>query len=235
MATVSKNTVTVIEHVVLFKFKDGYTEEIEHDMYAGLWSFKDYFRSVMTMSLGRVLAKDPHGVTHVLLMRFASKEALQTYMDDNYRIEIAHTTIVPFFNGEFCVDFETDVCIDLSDLYKEGEKFNGHTVEHVELFKFKEGTSATEVEELMRIVADLPNKIQTDVVQLTSGTNYNKKEEFSHGVVIRLPSVEGLEAFMKDPAYVDVLKKANPILEDSLRTDFIVGESLEKTIEENST
>lgn len=39
----------------------------------------------------------------------------------------------------------------------------------MDVFKFKEGTSASEVDELMSIAADLPKKIQTDIVQLSSG------------------------------------------------------------------
>lgn len=44
---------TIVEHAVLFKFKDGYTEEAENGMYHGLWSFKEYFPSIMAMSLGK--------------------------------------------------------------------------------------------------------------------------------------------------------------------------------------
>lgn len=40
--------------MVLFKFKDGYTQEVEDDMYKGLWTFEDYFPSVMSMSLGKL-------------------------------------------------------------------------------------------------------------------------------------------------------------------------------------
>lgn len=88
----------------------------------------------MIFLAGRVLAKDPHGATHVLVMRFASKEALDTYMDDSYRIEISYKTIVPFFNvrlstphdshrsgllflGESCTSENEQPCVALSFLF----------------------------------------------------------------------------------------------------------------------
>ncbi|CAM6095393.1 unnamed protein product [Calypogeia fissa] len=233
MASDSKATVTVVEHTVFFKFRDGYTEEQEMDMYKGLWSFKDYFPSIMCMSLGCVLAKEPHGVTHVLVMRFASREALATYLADDYRIDVSRKTITPFQSGEYSVDYEADVDTDLSQLYKEGEKFNDG-VDHAELFTFKEGTSSSEVEEFMNFVADLPNKLQTDIVQLTSGTNYKPNDVFTHAFVVRLPSVEALDAFVQDPAYVDMHKKGDSIFADILRVNYTIGESKKKILEESA-
>lgn len=42
-------------------------------------------------------------------------------------------------------------------------------VEHVDLFKFKEGTSAYEIEEIMNLATDLPNKMKTSFGEFTSG------------------------------------------------------------------
>ncbi|CAM6088939.1 unnamed protein product [Calypogeia fissa] len=136
MATRSKTTITVVEYAFFFKFRDGYTEQQELDMYGGLWSFKDYFPSIMCMSLGRVLAKEPHGVTHALVMHFASREALDKYMADDYRIEVSTKTITPFQSGEYTVDYEANVDSDPQELYKEGKKFDDG-VDHVKLFTFK--------------------------------------------------------------------------------------------------
>ncbi|CAM6095394.1 unnamed protein product [Calypogeia fissa] len=172
MAKGSKTTVTVVEHTVFFKFRDGYTKQQELDMYRGLWSFKDYFPSIMCMSLGHVLAMEPHSVTLALLVRFnKSREALDMYMADDYCMYVAQTTVIPFQSGEFTVDYEADVDTDLQELYNEGEKFEDG-VDHVKLFTFKEGTSTSEVEEFMNIVADLPNQVETDIMQLISRTNF---------------------------------------------------------------
>lgn len=45
----------IVEHLVFFKLKDGYTQEQENDMYKGLWSFKDRYNSIMSMSLGEFM------------------------------------------------------------------------------------------------------------------------------------------------------------------------------------
>lgn len=47
----------IVEHVLLFKFKEGYTQEVEDNMFEDLWTFEDYFPTVMSMSMGKLAAK----------------------------------------------------------------------------------------------------------------------------------------------------------------------------------
>lgn len=44
------------------------------------------------------MIRNVDGVTHVLYMRFPTKEALTEYLNDRYRLEISYKYIVPVFN-----------------------------------------------------------------------------------------------------------------------------------------
>ncbi|BBN10967.1 hypothetical protein MPTK1_5g08010 [Marchantia polymorpha subsp. ruderalis] len=222
--------IMIVEHLVFFKLKDGYTQEQENDMYKGLWSFKDRYNSIMSMSLGRTMIRNVDGVTHVLYMRFPTKEALTEYLNDRYRLEISYKYIVPVFNGELVCDFEAEMESDLASLYREGENFE-HGLEHVELFKVKEDTPASQIEEILSAFAELPKKAGTRIAQLTAGINYTAGQKYTFGLVARLPSVEALGAMLEDRAYQEVLEQCYPILEDHLQAAYPVDDSLSRVDE----
>eukprot|EP00850_Spirogloea_muscicola_P012184 SM000078S22043 [mRNA] locus=s78:134484:137012:- [translate_table: standard] len=121
------------------------------------------------------------------------------------------------------VDFESEVEEDIEALFRRGDAFEAG-IEHIVLVRVKEGTSKEDSKAMVEALAELPSKIGDNVVQLTTGTNFAKQSQgYTHGLVVRVPSDEDLQAYNKHPSHREVLKKwVLPVSQSLLAVDFRV-------------
>ena len=98
----------------------------------------------------------------------------------------------------------------------------GKELRHVVLFKFKEGSTAADIEKVEAAFRALPSKIK-DIKGFEWGTNNspeNLNEEFTHCFFVTFDSEKGRATYLPHPAhkaFVDVLK---PHLDKVLVIDY---------------
>jgi heme-degrading monooxygenase HmoA len=79
---------------------------------------------------------------------------------------------------------------------------------HTVLYKFKEGITPTQLQEVVDAFAGLPKKIDT-IAGFEKGTNIsteNKSEGFTHCFVVTFHDEAGRDAYLKHPAHDDYVK-----------------------------
>ena len=94
-------------------------------------------------------------------------------------------------------------------------------VEHLVLFKLKEGTPQEEIDEMLDALRSLRESAD-GIVDLTTGPNTSDRSQgFSHGLVVRFADQEALEAYLPHPAHQKVVSEnIMPILEDLIVVDY---------------
>lgn len=79
---------------------------------------------------------------------------------------------------------------------------------HVVMYKFKEGLSAGQIEEVSAAFSALPGKIDS-IIGFEKGTNVsieNKSEGFTHIFVVTFRDEAGRDRYLKHPAHDDYVK-----------------------------
>jgi len=94
-------------------------------------------------------------------------------------------------------------------------------VEHIVLFKVREGTPQEKVDGMLAGINSLKDSIDV-VVSVSTGTNYTERGQgFTHGVVVRFNDKEGLAAYQPHPAHMKVVEEdIRPIVEDIIAVDY---------------
>lgn len=198
----------VVDHAVLFKMKDDMTEEQEKEMLEALFTLQYQAKGVLYLSVGPVLEKTVDGVTHALFSRFANKEDAELYMQHPARQSIARELVIPYGNVLAMLDVEDEVTDDLEAIF--GREFaQGGGIDHFVLFKVKEGTSRESTEAMLQSFRELATSLNPSILfQLTAGTNISRiGKGYTHGLIARIPSEAGLEAFVNSDNYVHALSK----------------------------
>eukprot|EP00850_Spirogloea_muscicola_P004480 SM000019S05024 [mRNA] locus=s19:553197:555772:- [translate_table: standard] len=213
----------IVEHVVLLQMQDNLTDEQESEMLDHLFTLQYYYRYILSTSLGRIHSRNSKGFTHALLVRFPSQKALSEYYELPHQQEILKQYVNPYLEDVLIVDFESEVEEDIEALFRRGDAFEAG-IEHIVLVRVKEGTSKEDSQAMVEALAELPSKIGDNVVQLTTGTNFAKQSQgYTHGLVVRVPSDEDLQAYNKHPSHREVLKKwVLPVSQSLLAVDFRV-------------
>jgi hypothetical protein len=95
---------------------------------------------------------------------------------------------------------------------------------HVVLFKFKEGTTPAEIQQVVEAFRELPKKI--DAIQgFEWGTNVSpehKSEGFTHCFLVTFRDEQGRDAYLPHPAHKAFGMIARPHLDKVLVIDFLV-------------
>jgi hypothetical protein len=94
-------------------------------------------------------------------------------------------------------------------------------VEHIVLFKVREGTPQEKVDGMLAGINSLKDSIDT-VVSVSMGPNYSERSQgFTHGIVVRFNDKEGLAAYQPHPAHLKVVEEdIKPIVDDILAVDY---------------
>jgi hypothetical protein len=91
---------------------------------------------------------------------------------------------------------------------------------HVVLLKFKSGVSEADIEELEKMLEDLPNRI-TEINSFEFGRDVIRSQRsFDFALVSLFANVEALERYQQHRQHLPVLKKIKQLCENVATVDF---------------
>ncbi|CCW35530.1 Stress responsive A/B Barrel Domain-containing protein [Chthonomonas calidirosea] len=96
-------------------------------------------------------------------------------------------------------------------------------IEHLVLFRWKEGVSETTIEEVMRRLRALPQQIE-GILELNCGRDFSGRSKgYTHALRVRFVNRQALENYGPHPAHQEVVQKLIlPNTADILAFDFQV-------------
>ncbi len=94
-------------------------------------------------------------------------------------------------------------------------------VEHLVILKFKDDSTADQIDDFLKSVKGLQDKID-GVVDLSVGANFTDRSQgFTHGVCVRFRDRAAFENYIPHPDHVHVVENyIKPILADILVLDY---------------
>src|SRR5437588_12184483 len=94
-------------------------------------------------------------------------------------------------------------------------------VEHLVLFRWKEGADSAAINAALEALRRLKNEVP-GIVELTCGENFSERAKGYHaGLYVRFTDRAALEAYQPHPAHQHVVQNLlTPIREDTLAVDF---------------
>ena len=94
-------------------------------------------------------------------------------------------------------------------------------VEHQVLFKIKGDATEAQIDEMMKAIRTLQDKIE-GIVDLSAGENFSERSQgFTHGVTVRFTDTQALENYLPHPAHQDVVENnIKPILDEIIVVDY---------------
>lgn len=93
-------------------------------------------------------------------------------------------------------------------------------INHVVLAKFKAGVGKAEIEELERMLDDLPNKI-TEIQTYEFGQDLiHAAKSYDFAIVALFANLEALGRYQDHPRHLPVVKKIQEISDDVITADF---------------
>ncbi len=105
---------------------------------------------------------------------------------------------------------------------KEAAAAPAKLLRHVVLFKFKDGTSAEELDKIVKAFAALPGKIDT-IVDFEWGTDVgveNLANGFTHCFFVTFRDAKGRDTYLPHPAHQEFVTIVKPSLEKVLVVDY---------------
>ena len=93
-------------------------------------------------------------------------------------------------------------------------------INHVVLAKFKPGVSQVDIEELERMLDDLPNRI-TEIHTYEFGRDLvHSARSYDFAIVALFANLEALDRYQTHPRHLPVVKKIQEICENVVTVDF---------------
>ncbi|CAM8876851.1 unnamed protein product [Rhodiola kirilowii] len=200
--------INVVEHICLFKAKEGLSEEKE-EKYAGLSLHIPISNAWHSFNISR---KIHDAYTHALYVRFQKKEDIVKFYENPFQLKVLEEHVTPYCHGRIILDFESEVEDEIIPIFRKGEEFN-YGIEFVLLLAFSESASSGQTEDAMASFASMILEFPSLIVQSTQGRNFNiNSTEYTDVVVIRLRSIEAFEIFVGSTEYKAMWKsKFEPI------------------------
>eukprot|EP00801_Mesodinium_rubrum_P015416 Mrub_15891.p3 GENE.Mrub_15891~~Mrub_15891.p3 ORF type:complete len:116 (-),score=7.79 Mrub_15891:5-316(-) len=97
-----------MEHVVLFKWKDGFTDDLDKQISDKLFSMPNHIEEIIDVSYGKTFKENSNGWTHCLVVRLKSKDDLDTYRMHPYHQDLVTTLIRPNMQDIMAMDYESN-------------------------------------------------------------------------------------------------------------------------------
>lgn len=192
----------MIDHLVLVKVKPGTPDDKIETVVTALRALTS-LDSVSELYAGPAVGTSSEGWTHGLYARFASKDALQSYLVHEQHKHAADDLMKPIMDDLCVVDWEGE-----EDASKATSSEVG--VVHAILLKLKDGAEGGEgramAEKLRTLAGAVPG-----VHRLTVGENFatHVTKGFTWGYVVALRGGEAeLRAFEKDGRQVAVMEES---------------------------
>lgn len=224
----------VVEHAVLFQLKANTDGKVKEDMVQRLADLKeDCSEWVVAESAGVVLKpSQAKGASVGLFMRLFSAKDLDCYFNSEQKTVMAKKYIMPFMTGEITMDYEAEVDDNDEAVCREGDAFrNG--AERILGIRVKDGTSEEYIDTMIKSLNDLNDapEFSSLLVQITAGTNFCARDQrYTHGVVVRCPSLKALQEYSNHSRHIDVMTNTVwPIAEKLLSADYVVNGSGDRT------
>ncbi|KAL9665549.1 hypothetical protein QQ045_020970 [Rhodiola kirilowii] len=193
--------INVVEHICLFKAKEGLSEEKEKNMLDYLYTSQYQMRGILSISVGRIVKKNHDAYTHALYVRFQKKEDIVKFYENPFQLKVLEEHVTPYCHGRIILDFESEVEDEIIPIFRKGEEFN-YGIEFVLLLAFSESASSGQTEDAMASFASMILEFPSLIVQSTQGRNFNiNSTEYTDVVVIRLRSIEAFEIFVGSTEY----------------------------------
>ncbi len=101
----------MIEHIVVFKVKDGLTDVEKEDLLSALRSLKDRVPGIVDLLVGENFSERAQGFTHALVARFVDRAALDGYLPHPAHQEVVQNHFLPYLDMDkprIVVDFEIE-------------------------------------------------------------------------------------------------------------------------------
>ncbi len=96
----------MVEHLVLFKVKDSANQEAIQAMQAALKGLQQAIPGILEITVGANFSERSQGFTHGLLVRFADRAALDTYIPHPAHEAARNDYILPIVDDVLVVDYE---------------------------------------------------------------------------------------------------------------------------------
>ena len=117
---------------------------------------------------------------------------------------------------------KTLIAITMTALVSAASAIAAGEFRHVVFFKFKDGTTPEQVQEIEKAFAELPKKIDT-IVSYEWGTSESVEklnDGFTHCFLVTFKDKAGLEAYLPAEAHKEFGKKLKPLLEKAFVFDY---------------
>lgn len=98
----------MIEHIVLFKWKEEASASAIAQVMEGLRNLPDKIPEIIALSCGENISERSQGFQHGLVVRFSDRDALATYQAHPAHQALVQNLIKPIVQDILCVDYELD-------------------------------------------------------------------------------------------------------------------------------
>lgn len=134
-----------------------------------------------------------------------------------------YTVLCLIFIG-FTLFFSCDMEKKNNSVTNTSEKIDmpSKKLRHIVLFKFKEGTSALDIQRVEEAFAELPSKIE-EIKGFEWGLNNspeNLNKEFSHGFLLTFDNEKGRDVYLPHADHKAFGSIVDPLLEDVMVFDY---------------
>ncbi|XP_022999224.1 stress-response A/B barrel domain-containing protein UP3-like [Cucurbita maxima] len=207
-----------IEHVVLFKVKDGVDSSKVNDMLTGLNSLTS-LEQVLHLTAAPVLrnCSSASNFTHLLHSRYPSKEDLSSYSAHSAHVDVVKQFVLPICDDIMAVDW-------VADALQGPVAAPPGSALRITFLKLKENLAQEVKNEILEVIAGLREKLGPNV-QLTVGENFSpgRAKGYSIASIAIFPGPKELEAASSDPEMVELHKeKVREHLESVIVVDYVV-------------
>ncbi|XVF48918.1 hypothetical protein PTKIN_Ptkin03bG0226800 [Pterospermum kingtungense] len=214
----SSITMSIVEHVVLFKVKDDTDQGKINAMVGGLNGLVS-LDPVLHLTAGPVLrTRSPiSNFTHMLHSRYKSKEDLNTYSAHPDHMRVVKENVLPICDDIMAVDWVADnVPATLSLPPSSAIKLT--------FLKLKENVTSEVQGEILGVIKGIKEGIP-GIQQITCGENFSpaRAKGFSLASIAVFPGVEEMEAAEGNEEYVKLQKqKVRDYLDGVIVIDYVL-------------
>jgi hypothetical protein len=96
----------MVEHIVLFQWKDTATPKQIEAVLEGLKGLQDKIPDILALSCGENFSDRAQGFQHGLVVRFRDRESLEAYQPHPAHQEVVQNLIQPILAGILAMDYE---------------------------------------------------------------------------------------------------------------------------------
>jgi hypothetical protein len=102
---------SMIQHIVLVKWKQGTTEEQILEAFGDARRLLEQIPSVRNLTIGRNRADADHGFTHALIVNLADEDDLRSYLEHPTRLQYVRETMQPLEEQRIEIDVPVDAAL----------------------------------------------------------------------------------------------------------------------------